>query len=281
MSISETSPPVLRLGWEARLELAYAVQQNRTVPVHRKHLGPLRVQKHFIDAEGACQHIIVHPPGGMAGGDSLAISVTLGSASDVLITSPGAAKWYDGFGHTSSQSLTLDLAAHARLEWLPQETILYSGADVALSTRICLQQDASLLLGDVVCLGRPACEETFARGYWKQQTEIERDGRLIWCEQTRLPGGSPQLEQQTGLAGHSVVATLLWAGAPLPDALHQAALALETPGLAAASQLPGIWLARFIGDSAEAAHHWLRTLRALLHPFTHGCEAQAPRIWAT
>ncbi|MBI3144250.1 MAG: urease accessory protein UreD [Pseudogulbenkiania sp.] len=283
MKLNETAllPDSLRLGWSAGLELGYAVQHGRTVPVQRRHHGPLRVQKHFIDPHGSCQHIIVHPPGGIAGGDRLRIDVTLEEGADVLITSPGAAKWYDGFGRPASQSVMLTLADRARLEWLPLETILYAGADVRLESRIRLQGNASLLFGDVICLGRPACDERFDRGQWRQLAEIERDGRLIWCEHTVLPGASPLLASPVGLAGHSVVATLLWAGTPLPDELHQAALAVATPGLAAATQLPEVWLARFIGDSAEDAHRQLRQLRALLHPFTHGRPAQSPRIWAT
>ncbi|EEG08640.1 urease accessory protein UreD [Pseudogulbenkiania ferrooxidans] len=280
-TLSSRLPASLSAGWHAALELGYARLPGRTIPVRRRHVGPLRVQKHFVDATGVCQHIIVHPPGGIAGGDRLSIDVSLEEGADVLITSPGAAKWYDGFGRSASQSVTLALADGARLEWLPQETILYAGADVRLDSRIKLHGDASLLLGDVVCLGRPACGEHFDRGQWQQLAEIERNGRLIWCEHAVLPGASPLLASPVGLAGHSVVATLVWAGPALPDELHQAALEVDTPGRAAATQLPEVWLARFIGDSAEDAHHWLRHLRALLHPFTHGRPAQSPRIWAT
>ncbi|MGL6046554.1 MAG: urease accessory protein UreD, partial [Vogesella sp.] len=89
------------------------------------------------------------------------------------------------------------------------------------------------------------------------------------------------LQSPVGLGGHSVVATLLWAGPALPPDLHDAVLALPLAGQAAASQLDDIWLARFVGDGAEAALAWLRAARDLIHPFTHGRPAHAPRIWAT
>lgn len=279
MKPDDAPPQLLSLGWAAALELGYAVRDGRTVPVRRRHHGPLRVQKHFIDPDGVCQHIIVHPPGGIAGGDRLQLDITLEAGADVLITSPGAAKWYDGFGRDAGQVLTIGLAAGARLEWLPQETILYDGADVRLASRIALHGDAGLLFGDVVCLGRPACGERFARGAWRQRADIERDGRLIWCEHTALAGGDPLLASPVGLGAASTVAMLLWAGPALPAPLHQAVLAL--PGRAAASQLPDVWIARCIADSAEAAQHWLRGARALIHPFTHGRPARTPRIWAT
>ena len=111
----------------------------------RRHQGPLRVQKHLY-AEGpeVCQHIIVHPPGGIAGGDRLEISATVGENAWAQLTSPGAAKWYCANG-PAFQQIQLKVAAGATLEWLPQETIIYSGARAELSTEIELQGDARLL----------------------------------------------------------------------------------------------------------------------------------------
>lgn len=274
-------PTGLHQGWSASLELGYAVQFGCTVPVHRKHHGPLRVQKHYPNARGGCQHIIVHPPGGIAGGDQLAISVDLQPGCDVLITSPGAAKWYDSFGRTAGQQVYITLAPGSRLQWLPLESIIYAGGMVSMRNHVHLQGDATLLWGDVTCLGRPAANEAFDRGHWQQAMRIQRDDTLLWHEQSVLPGGSPALAAPTGMRGHTVMATLLWAGPALPEAIHQAALVASEPYLAAATQLPGLWLARYLGDSAEQAHHWLRCLWRELHPFTHQSEAIAPRIWST
>lgn len=274
-------PCSLRQGWPATLSLAYARQAGCTVPVHRSHSGPLRVQKHFVGADGSCEHIIVHPPGGVAGGDSLRLDVRLEEGAEVLLTSPGAAKWYDGFGRDAQQNLRFTLAAGSTLSWLPLETILFDGARVRLRAEVELSADAGLLWGDVVCLGRPAARRPFARGLWRQQVDIRRDGRLLFHERTVLDAASPLLASPVGLAGHSVVAMLLWAGPALPAPVHDAILGLPADGHAAASQFDGVWLARFVGDSAEAAHHWLRDARAALHPFTHGRAAQLPRIWST
>lgn len=274
-------PSGLLAGWPAALELGYAVVQGRTVPVHRRHQGPLRVQKHFIDGHGQCQHIVVHPPGGMAGGDRLTLDIHLAEGSAVLLTSPGAAKWYDGFGRASSQQLRVEQQPGSLLEWLPQETILYAGSVVALDNHFRLQGDARLLAGEVMCLGRPASAERFDRGCWQQNGEVWRNDQLLWCEHSHVPGDSPLLASPVGMGGHSVLATLLWAGPDLPPALHQACLELPCAGRAAASQLPGVWLARFIGDSAEAGHHWLRACRDLIYPFSHGRAASQPRIWAS
>jgi urease accessory protein len=131
-----------------------------------------------------------------------------------------------------------------------------------------------------MCLGRPASGEQFDRGLWQQGSEVWRDDSLLWCEHSHVPGDSPLLASP-----RAWVATACWLPCCGPDRhcpeLHQACLELPCAGRAAASQLPGIWLARFIGDSAEAAHHWLRSCRDLIYPFSHGRAASQPRIWAS
>ena len=159
-------------SWHAELELGYARFGDCTRPVQRRHKGPLRVQKHLY-AEGpeVCQHIIVHPPGGIAGGDRLDISAHVGPGAWAQLTSPGAAKWYRAAG-PAYQKLDLRVAAGATLEWLPQETIIFSDAQAELSTRIDLEGDARLFYWDVVALGRPASGERFDLGHFQAHLDI-------------------------------------------------------------------------------------------------------------
>ncbi|MGL6070000.1 urease accessory protein UreD [Craterilacuibacter sp.] len=271
----------LASGWDARLELAYARRDGCTIPVHRRHVGPLRVQKHFTEPSGVCQHIVVHPPGGIAGGDSLTLDIKLAAASRVLLTSPGAAKWYQSFGRRASQHLSARVAAGASLEYLPLETILFDGAEVDLAACFELEGDATLLYSDVVCLGRPASAAPFAHGSWRQTVEVWRDGSLLWSEQSALRGGDTQLSSPVGMDGHTVVGLLMWAGPPLPDALLDVCRAYPCAGRAGVSQLPDVFVARCLTHSAEAAHAWVAGLWQQLRPFMLGVDAVAPRIWAT
>ncbi len=269
-------------NWHASLELAYARTAAGTVPVRRMHHGPLRVQKHLYP-EGAdvCQHIIVHPPGGIAGGDELKINVALEHDAHALITSPGAAKWYRGFGRGAWQDLTVNLAQGATLEWLPQETILFNGAEVEITNRFDLAADSRLLAMEVVCLGRRAASECFAEGCWRQQTEIRRAGKLLWHEQIVLSSGSPLLDSPIGMAGFPVTGSLIWAGSALPQEITDACRELVIEGRLAVTQLPDIWVARYLGPGTEAAHAALRAVWALVRPAALGRVAVAPRIWAT
>lgn len=267
-------------SWHAELELGYARFGDTTRPVQRRHLGPLRVQKHLY-AEGpeVCQHIIVHPPGGIAGGDRLDISASVGSDAWAQITSPGAAKWYRAAG-SAYQRLDLRVASGATLEWLPQETIIFSAAQAELSTSIDLEGDARLFYWDVVALGRPASGERFDLGHFQAQLDIRRDGQLLWHERQRIVGNDGLLDSPIGLDGQPVFATLLVTGEIDSDLLEQCrSLTHNVRG--DLTQLPGLLVARCLTSEALLARGWLIDLWRLLRPALLGRDAIPPRIWNT
>lgn len=267
-------------SWHAELELGYARQDDATRPVQRRHLGPLRVQKHLY-AEGpeVCQHIIVHPPGGIAGGDRLHISASLGEHAWAQLTSPGAAKWYRASG-PAYQQLELQVAAGATLEWLPQETIVYAGAQAELTTRINLEGDARLCYWDMVALGRPAAGERFDAGHFQAHLDIRRDGQLLWHERQRIGGNDGLLDSPIGLAGQPVFATLLITGEIDADLLERCR-SITSPVRGDLSQLPGLLVARCLASEALHARAWLIELWRLLRPALLGRAAVPPRIWST
>jgi urease accessory protein len=271
-----------RPHWHAELELAYVHGASGTRPSLRRHSGPLRVQKH-LHAEGpdVCQHIIIHPPGGIAGGDQLSISAQAGTGSWVQLTTPGAAKWYRAAA-SAGQQITLGVAPGATLEWLPQESIFYSGAQARLQTRIELAEDARLFYWDILALGRPASGERFDEGFLHNALDIYRDGRLLWHERQHIQGGDGLLDSPIGLGGQPVMATLL-ASTEISATLLEECRQLARPdGLRAdLTQLPGLLVARCLADEALQARAWLIRLWQLLRPRVLGREALPPRIWST
>ncbi|AYC34508.1 urease accessory protein UreD [Pseudomonas cavernae] len=267
-------------SWHAELELAYARRDDCTRPVQRRHLGPLRVQKHlYPEGPQVCQHIIVHPPGGIAGGDRLAIAARVERDAWAQLTSPGAAKWYRAAG-PAYQTLDLRVAGGATLEWLPQETIVYSAAQAELHTRIELEGDARLFYWDIAALGRPAAGERFASGHFQSRLDIRRDGQLLWHERQRIVGGDGLLDSPIGLAGQPVFATLLVSGEIHADLLERCR-ELVTPVRGDLTQLPGLLVARCLASEALHARAWLIALWRLLRPALLGREAVPPRIWNT
>lgn len=267
-------------SWHAELELGYGRFGDSTRPIQRRHKGPLRVQKHLY-AEGpqVCQHIIVHPPGGIAGGDRLDISATVGPDAWAQLTSPGAAKWYRAAG-PAFQQLDLHVAPGATLEWMPQETIVFSAAQAELTTRIELQGDAKLFYWDVVALGRPASGERFESGHFQAHLDVRRDGKLLWHERQRIIGGDGLLDSPIGLDGKTVFGTLLLTG-DIDSDLLEACRSLPSAVHGDLTQLPGLLVARCLADEALHARAWMIELWKLLRPAVLGREAVAPRIWST
>lgn len=273
-------PPVFTPAWHAELALGYARYGDTTRPVLRRHQGPLRVQKHLYgEGPEVCQHIIVHPPAGIAGGDSLQISAQVADNAWAQLTSPGAAKWYRA-NCRASQHVQLQVAPGATLEWLPQETIVYSAAQAELSTQIELSGDAQLCYWDIIALGRPAAGERFQHGYLSAALDIRRDGQWLWHERQRIHGDDRLLDSPIGLDGYPVLATLIITG-ELDSELLSACRALPCQGRGDLTQLPGLVVARCLSHEALHARAWLISLWQILRPALLGRTAVPPRIWNT
>lgn len=271
-------------GWVARLELGFRARGTQTILAHRHHLGPLQVQRPFYpDGERACHVYILHPPGGVVGGDSLSISAEVESDAHALLTTPAAGKLYRSDSDIARLSQALKVADGACLEWLPQETIAFDGARATSETRVTLTGTAGFIGWEILCLGRPAAGEVYAHGEFIQRFEIWRDGAPLWWERNALAGAAPVLNAPWGLAGRSVLATLVAVGrAPsvLP-ALRELLNAEHDDGDFAVSQLRDVLVCRYLGNSAEQARAGFTAAWRLLRPALWGIEAVPPRIWAT
>ncbi len=271
----------------ATLSLGFGRDGDTTRLLRREHYGPLRVQKALYPEGPSVAHaIIVHPPGGVVGGDELRIDASVGAGAAAVISTPGAAKWYRANGHVSRQQLTLSVAGNAALEWLPQETIFFNEADVQLATTVDLQGNARFIGCDILCFGRRASGESFHSGRIRQQLRIERDGKPLWLEQGRLLGGSAQMHSPLGLAGHSVCANLVAVGVPTSPSLMQAVrehctVVADGRGRFGATQMKSVLLVRYLGDSSEVARHVMLAAWQLLRPALLAREATELRIWNT
>ncbi len=270
--------------WQARLALGFADDHGTTRLVDRRHCGPLRVQKAlYPESPSVCHAIVVHPPGGIVGGDQLSIGIEVGTGASAFLSSPGAAKWYRAGGRVSRQRLRINVGAHATLEWMPQETIFYDAAEVQLDCEVSLAAHATYIGCEILCFGRTASGENFDSGGVTQRTRIRRDGKLIWFEQGRLQAGTPAMTSPLGLAANSVCATLIAVGKQVPPALLQAIreeLEPLAPGFGI-TQLKHALVARYLGTRSALARHAMLTAWRHLRPVLIGHPGVTPRIWNT
>lgn len=268
-------------SWKGELELEYQRRGARTVLATRRHDGPLVVQKPlYPEGDAVCHTIVVHPPGGIAGGDDLLVSASVGESAAALLTTPGAAKWYRSGGPWAEQRIVFEVAG--ALEWLPQETIVYNGARARMRSEIRLSRDACYLGWELICLGRTGSGERFAAGEGVLATRVRREGALIWNECGRIEGGGALLESPAGLAGRTICGTLLASAPGIEDGvLARCREVTADAGASAVTRLRGILVARYLGDSSEAGKHYFRRLWEVLRPALLGRPAAEPRIWRT
>ena len=267
--------PVLA-SWKAELALEFERRGERTVLAARRHEGPLAVQKPlYPEGDAVCHAIVVHPPAGIAGGDELEIRATVGDDSHAVLTTPGAGKWYRSAGVWARQRLSFRV--EGILEWLPQQTIVFDAALADMGCAVDLAPQARFIGWEILCLGRSGSGERFARGACRVTSEIRRAGRLLWLERGRLEGGGALLESPAGLGGKSVCATILAAG-EFEAGLVTACRTVRKLGV---TLLPGVLVARYLGDSSEEARRCLARVWSVLRPALCGREAIEPRIWQT
>lgn len=275
-------------AWHANLTMQFRAQaQGKTVLQHVIHEGPLRVQRAFYPRNTPACHVYwLHPPGGLVNGDCLAIDVTAETGSNVLLTTPSAGRVYRSLrqGLKQRQQVQLNVQATAQLDWLPQETLVFDGADTELGLRIDCAQDSRFVAWDIVCLGRPAAEERFRNGSLRQCIEIWRDGSCVYNERWRLDGDDIALTAPWGWRGCHTQGCLL-AQLVLDDAaLHalRELLGIEQHTLSAftLTQRLGIVIVRYLGNAAADARRGFTVAWQFLHGLQHSA-VSVPRIWAT
>ena len=271
--------------WPARLALGFALRAGRTTLVDRAHSGPLVVQKSlYPEGPEVCQCVIVHPPGGIVGGDTLALQVEVAKDARAQLVTPGAAKWYRTAGGDARQALDFRVDHGGSLEWLPNESIVFDGAEARMQTRVALSGSAVLLFWDVVCLGRTAAGERFTRGSLQQGIEVVRDGALIWVERAVLHAGDLASRSAAGFGNRAAYGTFVIAAPSIEDdwlgaaRTHGSNIAEDDYG---ATRLPGVLIVRCRADAADHIHARFRALWMDLRPRVIGRSAVLPRIWRT
>lgn len=280
--------------WRARLELQFGPRGGKTWLVGRSHVGPLQVQRAFHPEPTGCCHVyVIHPPGGLAGGDELALRAEVQAGGAALLTTPAATKFYRarrGFGR-AQQSQRFAVAEGGALEWLPQETIVFDDADAALSTEVRLARGGAFLGWETVGLGRPASREAFVRGCLSQRFDVWREDEPLLLDRLSLASGDP-LQAAWGLHGASAFGTFVCvppSSGERGEATSEDVLGTlrdllprgRRPPWLTATCLRGALVLRYLGGSLAEARALFARAWEIVRPLFLGRPAAPPRIWAT
>ena len=272
--------------WHARLQLDYTLEAERSVARYL-HNGPLRIlQSLYPEGDRICHNVLVHPPSGLVGGDTLDMQVTVGAGAHGLVTTPGATRFYRSEAGLATQQVHARVEAGARLEWLPLEALAYNGCDALNRAVFDLAPGAEMMTWDITALGLPAAQLPFTHGTFRQHLEIPG----VWLERGTIAAEDDRLmNSPLGLAGQRCMATLVFAAgsAVATDraeaALEAARATIEASTLrlqAGATQPhPQVIVLRVLGPVVEPAMQLLRPVWAAWRQALWGLPGTVPRLW--
>jgi len=276
------------MTWHAELKLDYQLQAARTVARH-EHNGPLRVlQSLYPEGDAVCHNVLVHPPGGLVGGDTLDMSITASGGAHGLITTPGATRFYRSSGELAVQRTHITLTDTARLEWLPLEAICYNQCLAENHLTLNVGPQAELMGWDVTALGLPNANQPFEAGSFLQHIEVPG----VWLERGRIRADDQRLmDGPLGLAGQRCLASLFFvAGSKLDRARRDHALELARELIAAhplqataGATCPNgqVIVVRVLAPMVEPAMTLLRQVWVSWRTHFWQMSAVSPRIWTT
>jgi len=273
-------------SWLAELRLAFSFDGRRTILSERKHYGPLIIQKPFYPEGEVCHVYLIHPPGGIVGGDELNLTVNVNNNAHALITTPAATKFYRGNGFEAKQVQHIDVLAGCKMEWLPQETIFFSGCEAKTKTIITLEDDAQFIGWEIICLGRPASKEIFDKGYCRQIIEVWRDKEPIVIERSLLEGGDELLDETWGMQGFTVLGTMIVTSTD-KTVLETVRKNIKEQNLnnveikLSSTLIKNVLICRVLANQAEIARESFISIWQALRLQVMQRSAVAPRIWFT
>ena len=274
------------MPWHAQLHLDYRLDQQRTV-LQYKHDGPLRILKSlYPEGDAICHNVVVHPPGGLVGGDLLDVKLHVDTGAHAMLGTPGATRFYATDNATTTQQVALTLEPGARLEWLPLEAIAYPGCDALNAVSATLAEGAEMMGWDVTALGLPLANQPYTSGRFRQRLEIPG----VWLEQASIEATDTRLLQSPlGLAGQRCLGTFWFAtGSALTRERREYLLEVARDALQGCSEdvqagatCPNdhVLAVRAVAPVVEPLMALFQHAWAALRPAAWGLGATPPRIW--
>jgi urease accessory protein len=268
-------------NWSAYLDLKFrsTEQKTRLIPVRR--YGPLSVQRPFYPEHDLCHTYLLHPPGGVVGGDQLDLRVNAGEHAKALLTTPGATKFYQSASQTAQVKQDIQLDRSASIEFLPQENIYFPGAIVNSTTRLSVAPDSNAMLWEKHCFGRPANAENFTNGNIKTRLDIFAEEQYLFTETQRIDW--QEIQRSSGMRHNPVMGTFVVVTNNLSKQLVNACREIKPiAGEVGITQLlQSMLVVRYMGGSTLQLNAYFVRLWEILRPAVLNRKACHPRIWNT
>jgi urease accessory protein len=245
----------------------------RTEPARLFETGGLRWR--FPRSSSPCEAAMVNTGGGVAGGDSYSVSLTLSEGAEVEATTPSAERIYRSGGPAATITTRLALAPGARLFWLPQETLMFEGARLERRLEVETSGQAAFIVAETLVFGRLAMGESRIDATLRDSWRVRRDGRLVFADETRLEHAGATLERKAVGAGARVLSTIVASAPDVEARLPDLRAALDAAGSdieSGASAFDRLIVVRLLGPSSDR-------LRAALIASIVALGGRKPRLW--
>jgi urease accessory protein len=217
--------------------------------------------------------VLINTAGGLTGGDVMDWQAEAGAGAALTISTQACERVYRARDGRAEVRTTLTVGDGGRLDWLPQETILYDGGALDRRLDVDLGAGARLLAAEAVVLGRTAMDETVRHGELHDRWRIRREGRLIFADDLRLTGPIDALAQSAPvLGGARAFASLLLAAEDAARFLAPLRAVLGPTG--GASAFDGKLFARLTAPDGFSLR---KVLLPALEVLRDG--APLPRVW--
>ena len=257
---------------QGRVRAVFVAQAGMTSVANLREAGSakMRLPRQYASATEA---VLINTAGGLAGGDRFAVSIHADDGVHVSVTTQANERVYRSSGKAASVETALTVGANARLDWLPQETIMFDRAKLRRSYAIDLAPTATLLAIEGIVLGRIAMGETVKTGDIHDRWRVRRGGRLIFADDLRMEGEIGSITAHSAsLAKKLALGTIIFVGIEAERHVDRVRAAIGEDG--GASAFDGKLIARVVADDG----HQLRQLVcAVIGQLSGG--AALPRVW--
>jgi urease accessory protein len=255
----------------ARIAFKRVGDGTRLARLHQSGAAKVRLPR--VPSGEPPEAVLINTAGGLTGGDRMSVEASVGAKCRAVLTTQACEKVYRAADGVATVETHLTLAEDARLDWLPQETILFDGAGLARRLEADLAPGASLLIVEAVIFGRAARGERMRSGIFTDRWRIRRRGRLVFADDLRFDWAHADLVGRPAvLAGAGAMATMLLVS-DAPER-HLEALRRILREAGGASAFDGKLLARVTAEGGAALR---RVLIPGLVELLDG--AALPKIW--
>lgn len=273
MTRARTAPALQRARGLARIGVTALDGRSRVAALHQAGSSRLKMPRRSKDAP--VEAVLLNTAGGMTGGDRFETEVMVGPGAAAVVTSQAAERIYRRSAGTAAVEARLTVRGDGRLDWLPQETIVFNRSSLSRSLTADVDSGATLLALEAVVLGRTAMGERLDDVHLTDAWRIRRDSRLVFADTTRLEGDAASVMngRATG-SGAIAFATLVLAAPGAETQVEPLRSALEgMAGEFGVSSFDGLLVARMIAGSGQALRLMIIRAASTLHG------APLPRVW--